>query len=184
MTIPRPAASEYPPHFEDYVSRVPPGDVLERLQGQLEELLTLLGGLSDEEARFRYAPDKWSIKQIIGHLSDTERIMSYRGLCAARSETTGLPSFDENAYVAAASFDARPLADLLAELATVRAATVSLFRGLTPEELLRRGTASGREYTSRAMAYMIVGHEIHHVRVLRERYLPGLPRFSARRSTQ
>lgn len=169
--IPRPARDEYAPYFGGYIGEVPPGDVLEILEQQMAETQDLLRGLPTSRAMHRYAPGKWSIKEVVGHLSDTERIFAYRALCFSRSERAPLPGFEEDDYVAAAGFDARSLAELARELETVRAATLTLFRGLSDEALLRRGTANGKEFTVRAIAYIVAGHERHHVRVLRERYL-------------
>ncbi len=169
--IPRPAADEYAPYFGGYVGAVPAGDVLAILERQMGETQGLLRDLPASRAMHRYAPGKWSIKQVVGHLSDTERIFTYRALCFSRSERAPLPGFEEDDYVAAAGFDTRPLGELARELETVRAATLTLFRGLSDEALLRRGTANGREFTVRAIAYIVAGHERHHVRVLRERYL-------------
>jgi hypothetical protein len=170
--ITRPDASEYAPYFAAYVANVPAGDVLAVLTRQVEDTCSLLSGLSDVEAGYRYAPGKWSIKEVIGHVTDTERIMTYRALCFARGETAMLPGFDENTYVANASFDARSLADLLAELRAVRAATVPFFASLNEQELARRGRANNRDYSVRAFPYIIAGHEQHHANILRERYLP------------
>jgi hypothetical protein len=172
ITIPRPEPTEYAPAFASYVDRVPPGDLsLAILTEQLAETIGPLEGLSDSEAGFRYAPGKWSIKQVLGHLIDTERIMIYRALCFARGETVMLPGFDEDAYVAHAKFDRRSLADLISEFRLVRAATIPFFAGLDPEELARCGVANSRPYSVRAVAYIIAGHERHHAAILRERYL-------------
>jgi hypothetical protein len=169
--IPRPAPDEYVPYFGGYIGEVPPGDVLEILERQMVETQDLLRSLPASRAMHRYAPGKWSIKEVVGHLSDTERIFTYRALCFSRGERAPLPGFAEDEYVAAAGFDTRSLADLARELETVRAATLTLFRGLSDELLLRRGTANAKPYTVRAIAFIIAGHERHHVRVLRERYL-------------
>jgi uncharacterized damage-inducible protein DinB len=136
----------------------------------------LVGGLSDPAADHRYAEGKWSIKEVLGHLIDADRIFLYRALCFARGEPNELPGWDENEYVARAKFGARPLAGLVAELRAARADTVSFFSGLDAEELMRRGTANRRGYSVRSIAYVIAGHERHHARILRERYLPGLQR--------
>ena len=178
VRIQRPGETEYAPYYAGYVARVPEGDVLELLATQAADTQSLVGGLSEAEAGFRYAPDKWSIKQIVGHLGDTERIMTYRAVCIARGEQGMLPGFDENAYVAAANFDARTLPGLLAELQLVRAATVGFFAGLTAEELARRGNANRYDVTVPALAYVIAGHERHHVAILRERYLAAMRRPS------
>src|SRR4029077_5181557 len=119
----------------------------------------------------RYAPGKWSIKEVIGHVSDAERVFSHRALRFARGDRTRLPGFDEKAYTPAGRFDARPLPDLAAELDAVRHATIALFAGLDSEALARRGPANNKEVSVRALAYIIAGHERHHVGILRERYL-------------
>jgi len=172
--IARPAADEYAPYFGRYIEQVPEGDVLELLRRQVDETAALVGKLSDRDGDFRYADSKWSVKEVIGHVADTERIMVYRALCFARGETAGLPGFDENEYVARAKFGGRTLGDLLAELRVVRAATVPFFAGLDAEELMRRGTANNRAYSVRSLAYIVAGHERHHVKIIAERYLPGL----------
>lgn len=174
--IARPAAAEHAPYFERYIALVPEGDVLELLRRQVDDTVALVGRLNDREADFRYAEGKWSVKEVIGHVADTERIMVYRALCFARGETAALPGFEENEYVARAKFGGRTLGDLLAELKLVRAGTVPFFAGLDAEELMRRGTANSRPYSVRALAYIVAGHERHHATVLAERYLPGLPR--------
>ncbi|HET7600601.1 MAG TPA: DinB family protein [Gemmatimonadales bacterium] len=179
VTIPRPAAGEYNATFEAYLSQVPPGDVFPLLARSLEETLAPVTALTDAEADYRYAPGKWSVKEIVGHLADAERIFAYRALVFARGERQPQPGFDENAYVAAAKFSARPLAGLVAELRAVRAATLALFGGLDAEELTRRGVANGRECDARTLAAVIVGHERHHAAVLAERYYPAIRRARA-----
>lgn len=170
----RPNDTEYAPYFQRYIAQVPEGDLIEVLDEQASATRAMVGSLSDVEARFRYAPDKWSIKEVIGHVTDTERIMAYRALCFARGEQGVLPSFDENAYVAASRFDDRTLAGLLAELALVRGATIAFFDGLSQDELMRRGRTPSGEYSVRAMGYIIAGHERHHQQILGERYLAAL----------
>lgn len=172
--IARPDETEYASYFHQYIVQVPEGDLIELLRDQTAATRAMLGSLSDAEARFRYAPDKWSIKEVVGHLTDTERIMAYRALCFARREQAVLPSFDENAYVAASRFDERALPAVLAELGLVRAATIAFFDALSEDELMRRGRMTSGEYTVRAMAYNIAGHERHHQRILNERYLTTL----------
>ncbi|HEX6536350.1 MAG TPA: DinB family protein [Gemmatimonadaceae bacterium] len=170
MAIPRPTESEYAPFFQAYVSKVPTGDVLAMLARQVEETAALVDGLSNERAEYRYAPGKWSIKEVVGHIADSERIFVYRALCAARGERAELPGFDENAYVDTARFDRRTIQDLVAELRTVRAATVSFFDGLSDDDLARALVANKKPYTVRALAYVIAGHERHHQEGLVERY--------------
>lgn len=169
--IARPHESEYAPFHAGYVSQVPDGDVIALLEQQVEDTTRLLAGLGEEHAVFRYAPGKWSIKEVVGHLSDSERVFSYRALRIARNDGTPLPAFDENAWMPYGNFDARPLSDLLDELRNVRRSTLALYRSFTPEMVARRGTASQKEITVRAIVYITAGHERHHVRVLKERYL-------------
>ena len=174
VTIARPSASEYAPYYARYVDLVPEGEVLDLLKHQVDGTARLVGGVSDRDADFRYAEGKWSIKEVLGHLVDTERLFLYRAVCFARGEPKELPGWDENEYVARAKFGARRLADLVAELRVARADVVSFFSGLDAEELERKGTANSRPYTVRAVAYIIAGHELHHAKILAERYLPGL----------
>lgn len=168
--IPRPAAAEYDPYYGRYIEKVPEGDLLRTLEAQGRETQALLAGLSDAKALHRYAAGKWSIKEVIGHVADTERVYAYRALRFARADATALPGFDENAWVPAGSFDARSVADLAAELDAVRRATLALFRGLDAAALGRRGTANDAAVTVRAIAWIIAGHERHHVALLHERY--------------
>jgi hypothetical protein len=168
--IERPAADEYSTPFARYVERVPDGALVPQLERQAADTASVLGALSEERAGFRYAPDKWSVKEIVGHLADAERVFSYRLLRFARKDETALPGFDENTYVEAAGFDRRTLPDLLAELAAVRDATLRLLRGLPDDASVRRGIASSGTLSVRALAYVIAGHELHHREVLKTRY--------------
>jgi uncharacterized damage-inducible protein DinB len=167
----RPQETEYAPYYGRYVSRVPDGDVAATLEAQLAETLALVRGIPEARGTHRYGPDKWSIKQVLGHVIDAERIFAYRLLRIARGDATPLPGFEENDYVRHADFDRLTLADLAAELEAVRRATLFLLRHLEPDALARRGTASGFPVTARALAFIIAGHERHHVGMLRERYL-------------
>ena len=167
----RPADTEYAPYYSRYVSKVPEGDVVELLRAQLGETLALLRGIPEERAAHRYAEGKWSIKEVVGHMSDAERIFAYRALRFARGDDTPLASFDENAFVRRASFDHRTLASLASELEAVRHATIALYDTMTETEAVRTGIASEVQVTPRALAYIIAGHERHHVAILRERYL-------------
>lgn len=166
-----PSPGEYAPFYHTYIQRVGDADVLGALQTQRDETRSLLGDVPEERAGYRYAPGKWSIREVAGHLADTERVIAYRALRIARADPTPLAGFDENAWVAHAGFDARPLADLAADLSAVRDATLRFFEGLPPEAWTRRGTANGAEMSVRALAYIIAGHELHHREVLRTRYL-------------
>lgn len=172
VTPPAAYAGEYLPSHARYVALVPPGDVLATLEAQLADTVALLDALGEARADHRYAPGKWSAREVVGHVIDTERIVTYRALCAARGEAAPLPAFDENAYVAAADFDARSLNSLLGELTAVRRATLAFFRHLGEAALARRAVANGAPMSARAAAWIVAGHERHHQTLLRERYLP------------
>lgn len=165
----RPLSGEYAPFYAGYIASVPPGDLMTLLA--TEETRATVGTLSDAEARHRYAPGKWSVKEVVGHIADTERIMSYRALRIGRGDETPLPGFEQEDYVRHTVWDDLPLATLLDDLGHVRRATLSLFRAFTPEAMLRHGTASGMPVSVRGLAGIIVGHERHHLRIIRERYL-------------
>lgn len=167
----QPAASEYIAYYGRYIALVPDGDILAQLERQAAETARLLAGLSAELADHRYAPGKWSIKEVVGHVTDAERIFAHRALRFARGDTISLPGFDENAYVPAGEFGDRSLADLSAELRAVRAATLAMFRGFPEVAMTRMGVASDAAVSVRALAWISAGHELHHVKLLRERYL-------------
>ena len=170
VSLPRPLPDESAPSFHGYIEKVPGERIGEYLTSQLREVERLLAPLDDAAARFRYAPEKWSVKEVLGHLCDAERIFGYRLLRIARADTTPLPGFEEDAYVPPAEFDTRPIGDLLREFQAVRASTIALVEGLPPAGWQRSGQASGKAISSRALAYIIVGHVTHHLTVLRERY--------------
>ena len=172
-TVGRPEADEIPSHYVGYIKRVPELDPVMVCAAQIEVTEALLHGLSENDAMYRYERGKWSVKEVVGHLADVERIMAYRALRIARGDTTPLPGFDENAYVPVAKFDSRSLADLVGELRTARAATLALLRTFDADAWRRRGTASGKPVSVRALAYMIPGHERHHLEILRTRYGVG-----------
>jgi uncharacterized damage-inducible protein DinB len=167
----KPESSEFGANYAEYISRIPAGDVIGRLETQLEDTLKLVGDLSDEKADYRYAPGKWSIREIIGHLCDAERVFTYRALRFARGDKTPLPGFDENEYMRHAPYDGVPLADLLSELTSLRRATIHFFSNLDDSALMRSGPANGVETSVRALAYIIAGHEHHHQETIRTRYL-------------
>ncbi|HEY9383371.1 MAG TPA: DinB family protein [Gemmatimonadales bacterium] len=167
----RPDATEYAPFYAGYVAGVPEGDVLDLLERALEETTRLLGAVPEARGDFAYAPGKWTLKEVVGHVVDAERVFSYRALRFARGDTTPLAAFDENAWAPNSGARARTLADLLGEYRAVRAATLALLHSLPAGADLRRGTASGREISVRALAWIIAGHERHHLRLIRERYL-------------
>lgn len=175
LTIPRPAAAEYAPFFGPYVALVPPGNVLDLLAQQGDDTAATLGGLTEAQAEYRYAPGKWSVKEVVGHLCEAERVFVYRAQAFAHNDATPQPGWDEGAYVANANYDRRPLGSLLDELRTARAATVAFFAGLDDDQLERRGMANNKEYSVRSLAYITLGHERHHLKIIRERYLDGAP---------
>jgi hypothetical protein len=170
-TIVRPATDEYAPFHATYVGEVPDGDVLALLEEQGKETMALLHSVGEQRSGYRYAAGKWSIREVVGHIMDAERVFSYRALTFARGDGTALPGFDENGWAAVSNAHRRTLADLLGEFSALRAATVALFRSFSEAELARHGTASGHRVTVRGLLYVVTGHERHHVRILRERYL-------------
>lgn len=181
MPIERPNADEYSPYFSAYVQCVPDGDVLALLEEQTDDVRELAAVIGEVRAGAPYAPGKWSVKDVFLHIADTERVMAYRALRVARADVTPLASFDQDDYVRVGAANHRSLADILGELQAVRAATIALFRGLDAEALARLGVASGKPVSARALAFIIAGHERHHLRVLREQpgYLSGAPQASA-----
>jgi hypothetical protein len=170
-SIARPASDEFAPYYNTYISKVPDSDLVELLSQQVEETSVFLAAVPESKANMSYAADKWSIKEVVGHISDTERIMAYRALRIARGDPTPLPGFEQDDYVRTASFNSRPLTDLITDFQNVRTATLSLLRGLDTAALERRGVANGYPVSARALAYIIAGHERHHVEILRTRYL-------------
>jgi hypothetical protein len=167
----KPEPSEYAAYYRKYVDLVEGDDVLAALEGQIGGSLATLRGVAPEDSLRRYAPGKWSLRELVGHLIDSERIFAYRALRFARRDRAELPGFEQDDYVAAAASDERAWSDLLAELEAVRRTTVLLFRGLRPEAWLRRGVANGNEISVRALAWAIAGHERHHLGIVRDRYL-------------
>ena len=169
----RPLPGEYAAYAQADLDFVVGTDAVVVLSAVATETVALFSPLHDSRiAGVRYAPDKWTLKDILGHLVDDERIMSYRALCLARGETLPLAGFDEKVYTAHAGAEARPLADLLAEYRAVREASLALFRSLTLEAWVRPGVANGLPVTPRGLAFHIAAHELHHLRIVREKYLP------------
>lgn len=169
--LPRPTADDAAAYYFTYIDQVPAGDVLAVLEGGVAETRRALAGLSTERERFRYAPGKWTVREVIGHVLDAERVFGYRTFHMARADAAPLPSMEQNAYAAAAGADRRPLADLLDELEHLRLSHLGLFRGLDPEAWERTGVASGLNFRVRSLPFIVAGHEIHHRRLLTERYL-------------
>ena len=167
----QPQPDEYSEYYGTYVKRVPAGDVRETLARQGDETLKLLRSIDEERAGSRYAEGKWSVKELVGHVLDCERIFAYRALAFARGEPGALPGFEQDDYNEVAGFDGRPFASIIDEFAQARASHLALFRSFTPEAAERRGIASGAPFSVRALVHVVCGHERHHVDVLRERYL-------------
>lgn len=166
----RPANNEYAPAHAAYVALVPEEDVLSAIEQQSSVTQKLLSGLDEGRAAYRYADGKWSVKEVIGHMVDSERVLGWRALAIARGETKPLPGFDEDEYVRNAEFDAWRLGDLAESYALARRATIVFLQNLPQEAWDRRGVANGFAVTVRGLAWVIVGHERHHLNVLRERY--------------
>ncbi|MCR4339297.1 MAG: DinB family protein [Gemmatimonadaceae bacterium] len=171
MVISAPDRTEFADYYLTYVEKVAGNDVMQLLEAQLSEVLPILAGVSEERSLHRYAPDKWSIRQVVSHMNDTERLFSFRAFWFARGLTDPLPSFDQDDAVAVAGAEDRSWSSHLEELEAVRGATLTLFRNLPEEAWMRRGVASGNPFTVRALAYICAGHVAHHVTVLQERYL-------------
>ncbi|HEX4959344.1 MAG TPA: DinB family protein [Thermoanaerobaculia bacterium] len=171
--IGRPEPTEHAPYFARYISQVPDGDVLAVLAAQTAELRRALGAFPEAKERYRYAEGKWSIREVLGHVTDTERVFGYRALCVARGDATPLPGFDENVFGRNAPHDAFPLADLLDEFDAVRQGHLLFFRHLPQEAWTRLGTANNLPVSPRALAYNMAGHVIHHLTGLRDNY--GVP---------
>jgi uncharacterized damage-inducible protein DinB len=167
----RPEAGEYLPYYDKYISLVAGDDIVAQLEGQLSDTLALLRGVSDEQAESRYAPGKWSLKEVVGHVLDYERIFSSRALAFARAGAVAMPGFDQEELMAGAPFGAYGLGELASEFEHARHANVSFFRHLCDDAWTRRGVANNAEVSVRALAYIMAGHELHHLRVIRERYL-------------
>jgi hypothetical protein len=166
----RPAASEYAPYYDRYISLVPGDDIVVALEQQLSTTMALLSGKSEADGDFRYAPDKWKVKEVLGHMSDTERIFAYRALRIARNDGTPMEWYEQDDYVRSGPFARVRLLELVNEFRDVRHATLSLLRLLDGEAWARRGIANKNEVSVRALAYTIAGHELHHRRILEERY--------------
>jgi uncharacterized damage-inducible protein DinB len=176
MTQLRPQPTDYAPYYAKYIALVPEGDLLATLDEGPQQWTKLLKGFTEPQAEFRYAPGKWSIKEVLGHVADTERVFAYRILRIARGDQTPLSGFEQDDYVREGNFSARKLADLLEELSAVRHSTTSLLRSIPGSAWTRRGNANQKEVTVTALSFIIAGHERHHRAILEQHYLPTLPR--------
>ena len=173
MIISAPDSTEYAAYYSPYIDKVAGNDVLAVLEAQLGQTLPVLEHVSEERSLHRYAPGKWSIRQVMSHVNDTERLFAFRAFWFARGIEDPLPSFDQDAAVTIAGADERPWSSHVDEFKSIRAGTLTLFRNLPADAWMRRGVASGNPFTVRALAYICAGHVTHHVNVLRERYLTG-----------
>lgn len=170
FTIARPQAGEYAPYYGRYISLVQGEDILSTLDRQRRDTMLLLSGRDEEDGDFRYAPGKWSAKEVLGHVCDTERIFAYRALRFSRADATPIEGYEQDDYVRNGPFAQRPLADLVEEFIAVRRATLSLLRNLDEAAWSRRGIANKNEVSVRGLAYIVAGHELHHRRILEEKY--------------
>lgn len=170
LHFPRPVPGTYGTYYQKYVDLVPDGDMRRLLPVIFDGDFRALRTITPEQERYRYAAGKWSIREAVGHMIDTERVFSYRALRIARGDTTPLASFDENRFVASARYDDIPLDQILSELMAVHASTILLFENMADEAWDRIGTASENPVSVRALAYLIAGHELHHMNIFRERY--------------
>ena len=173
IVVGRPEEGEYAPYFGRYISLIQDADILSTLQKQCGETVALLRPLTEKDGAFRYAPHKWSAKEVVGHVNDTERIFAYRALRIARNDQTPMAGFEQDDYVRAGGFEQRTLADVVEEFDAIRKTTMFLFRGLEKDAWTRRGTANNGALSVRALAFMIAGHELHHRRILEEKYFPA-----------
>ena len=173
LAIARPEPGEYAPYYERYISLVAGSDILGALDAQRRQTMMLLSGRSEADGNFRYAPEKWNAKEVMGHVCDTERIFAYRALRIARGDQTPLAGFEQDDYVKHGPFAAAPMAEIIEDYIAVRRATLTLLRNLDEAAWGQRGVASKNEVSVRALAYMIAGHELHHRGILEEKYFPG-----------
>jgi hypothetical protein len=167
----RPTESEYAPYYQSYIDQVSESDILPVLRAQMDELDVLLGRVEPPQETFRYAEGKWSIREIVGHLIDGERVFGYRAFCIARGEQQNLPGFDQDDYMVTSHYDQIELEDLLSELRLIRLGNIAMFRTLDEEAWSRLGLANNNSVSVRALAFTMAGHVRHHMNVLRERYL-------------
>lgn len=169
----RPDSAEHAEYYQRYIDTVPDGDILETLMGQLEETLRPLEGVSTETELFRYAPGKWNLREVLGHIIDAERLFAYRALTMAREKNADLPGMDQDQWSDESNAGERPLSDLMAEWVAVRRATVHLFASLPEGAGARLGRASGYTFSVRSFAWIIAGHELWHRQLIAEHYLGG-----------
>jgi uncharacterized damage-inducible protein DinB len=167
----RPEVNEYAPFYEGYIKSVIGDEPFRNLENQYQEIQSLLQSISEQEANYTYSEGKWTVKEVLGHMVDTERIMCYRALCISRKEKQSLPGFEQDDYVKEANFNNRTITNLLDDYRIVRKSTISLFKSFSEDMYYQRGTANGKEVTVLALLYIITGHEVHHLKILKEKYL-------------
>ena len=173
LTIGRPEPGEYAAYYERYIALVPGTDILGALDAQRRQTMLLLSGRQEADGDLRYAPEKWSAKEVLGHVCDSERIFAYRALRISRGDQTPIEGFEQDDYVRNGPMAHRPFCELIEDYIAVRRATLTLLRNLDENAWLRRGIANNNPVSVRALAYMIAGHELHHRRILEERYFAG-----------
>lgn len=166
----RPQPGEYHPYYEGYINKVPDGNIIDILTAQFEDTQVIMAAVPEAKGNYRYADGKWSVKEVLIHIIDTERIMAYRALRIARFDKTDLPGYEQNDYVPVSDAEHRTIADLMEEFSAVRAATIAMFRHFTDEMYRQTGTANQTLVSVRALAFIIIGHELHHRSILQERY--------------
>jgi hypothetical protein len=166
-----PGDDEFAPYYQKYIGVVPPGDIVATLAEQRSQTLTLLSVVSETQAMFAYASGKWNVKEVLGHIVDTERVFSYRALCFARNDSKALPSMESDDFVRYGEHSSRRIADILTEFDHLRVSTLDMLGGFSADAWLRRGTAADNPVSVRALAWIIAGHERHHTEILRSRYL-------------
>ncbi|RPJ70299.1 MAG: DinB family protein [Acidobacteria bacterium] len=171
--VTRPDRNEVAEYYLKYLDLVPDADICTTLEAQLTDTLALLESVPSERVDYRYAPDKWSTREVLSHVNDNERVFAFRAFWFARGFESPLPSFDQEIAAGQAAAASRPWNSHVEEFRSIRSSTLHFFRGLPPDAWLRRGIASGNPFTVRALAYLTAGHVTHHTRILRERYLPG-----------
>ncbi len=170
FAIARPEPGEYAPYYDRYISLIAGSDILGTLDAQRRQMMLLLSGRDEADGDFRYAPDKWNAKEVLGHVCDTERVFAYRALRIARGDQTPMEGFEQDDYVKNGPFAGAPMAEIVEDYIAVRRATLTLLRNLNEEAWTRRGVANKNEVSVRALAYIIAGHELHHRRILEEKY--------------
>ena len=172
----RPEATEFAEFYASYIAKVPGTDFLSVLDSERQQMLQLFSGRAERDGNFRYAPGKWTVKEVLGHITDTERIFTYRALRIGRGDQTPLPGFEQDDFVKNGGFALRKLANLAEEFGAVRGASLALFRSFDEEAWSRRGVASQKEVTVRALGFITAGHQIHHRIILEQNYFPAIPR--------